>query len=168
MSKRAEEKVNCFLDGCPSVRLSVHCTLAGGIGDPEVVPFWNSLIIKILCDKSNLFIYFQEQYFVRHSGTAFLRFPVATSSCTLTCASWPYPLPSFKCYAAVDLPVTSARIQFVVRVSPLLFLVPIFAQDGRRHDGVDWSEDWYTVKCKDPTLYCHWLVVWIVQWWRWQ
>lgn len=83
MSKRAEEKVNCFLGGCPSARLSLHCTLAGGVGDPEVVPFWNSLIIKILCDKSNLFIYFQEQYFVRHSGTAFLRFPVATSPCTL-------------------------------------------------------------------------------------
>lgn len=83
MSKRAEEKVNCFEGGCPSVSLSLHCTLAGGVGDPEVVPFWNSLIIKILCDKSNLFIYFQEQYFVRHSGTAFLRFTVATSPCTL-------------------------------------------------------------------------------------
>lgn len=136
MSKRAEEKVNCFEGGCPSVSLSLHCTLAGGVGDPEVVPFWNSLIIKILCDKSNLFIYFQEQYFVRHSGTAFLRFPVATSPCT--CASWPYPLPSFKCYAAaVDLPVTGARIQFVVRVSPLLFLVPIFAQDDTSSTGVD-------------------------------
>lgn len=39
-------------------------------GDPEVVPLWNSLIIKIFSDKSNLFIYFQEQYFVGHSGTA--------------------------------------------------------------------------------------------------
>lgn len=57
------------------------------------------------------------------SGTLelhFCAFQLPPPPALSTCASWPYPLPSFKCYAAVDLPVTGARIQFVVRVS-LLF-----------------------------------------------